>query len=103
MSDDLNYTVNICLFPEINTNDRGIVLDVYDHEAAGIKDRRKVGALVKGDNDPGWTLWLYLPDELRRRGWGMLAVEHRIGIYPYVKEALEDLAYVLGRYWSPNR
>lgn len=90
--------IHICLFPELNydlSNNGHLFIDIYDNEDE-IPERKKLAHLVKGPEDPGWNLWYTMPTIYGPR-------EIRMGVYPYISPALQDIAYLLGQYWSPNR
>lgn len=95
--------VHVCLFPELNpdySNNGNLCLDIYDSEDE-IEDRKKIAHMIKGPNDPGWHLWYYMPISYAPNSGQYHEI--RIGIYPYIANALQDVAYLLGQYWSPNR
>lgn len=84
------------------TPDGTLFVMVWDKEDE-IEDRATVAHLVKSPRSEGWLLWYHIPLDLWRKSGATYGPEVEIGRYPYIEDALRDVAYLQGQYWSPRR
>lgn len=92
---------HVTLYPEFNaasSNNGHAHVVIYDKESdPEIGARKVLGDLHQSPTESGWNMFV------RLHTGATYTEETFVGHYHTIHEALRDLAYLCGQYWSPNR